>query len=74
MPGRRSIACLITVLALAAAAAARPMPPGTQMMAHAGAVKAGKVFAVPGIHLRVASQYMVMSANYFAGVVYEGSF
>lgn len=45
-----------------------------QMLAHAGAVKEGKVFAVPGIHLRVASQYMIMSANYFAGVVYEGGF
>jgi iron complex transport system substrate-binding protein len=45
-----------------------------QMMAHARAVKEGKVFAVPGIYLRVASQYMIMSANYFAGVVYEGGF
>jgi iron complex transport system substrate-binding protein len=45
-----------------------------QMLAHASAVKEGKVFAVPGIYLRVASQYMILSANYFAGVVYEGGF
>ena len=45
-----------------------------QMLAHAGAVKEGKVFAVPGIYLRVASQYMILSANYLAGVVYEGVF
>jgi iron complex transport system substrate-binding protein len=45
-----------------------------QMLAHATAVKEGKVFAVPGTHLRVASQYMIMSANYFAGVVYEEGF
>ncbi len=45
-----------------------------QMLAHARAVKEGKVFAVPGIHLRVASQYLILSANYLAGVVYEGGF
>jgi len=45
-----------------------------QMLAHARAVKEGKVFAVPGIYLRVASQYMILSANYLAGVVYEGGF
>ena len=45
-----------------------------QMLAYARAVKEGKVFAVPGTHLRVASQYLIMSANYFAGVVYEGAF
>ena len=44
------------------------------MLAHSGAVKKGKVFAVPGIYLRIASQYMVLSANYLAGVVYEGVF
>ncbi len=45
-----------------------------QMLSHAGAVKEGKVFAVPGIYLRVASQYMILSANFLAGVVYEGGF
>jgi iron complex transport system substrate-binding protein len=43
------------------------------MLAHAGAVKTGKVLSVPGIYLRVASQFMVMSANYFAGIIYEGA-
>jgi iron complex transport system substrate-binding protein len=44
------------------------------MLAHARAVKTGKVFAVPGIYLRVASQYLILSANFLAGVVYEGGF
>jgi iron complex transport system substrate-binding protein len=44
------------------------------MLAHAGAVKKGKIFAVPGIYLRIDSQYMLLSANYLAGVVYEGAF
>jgi iron complex transport system substrate-binding protein len=44
------------------------------MMAHARAVREGKVFAIPGIHLRVASQFMILSANYLAGVIYEGGF
>ncbi len=44
------------------------------LLAHAGAVKKGKVFAVPGIYLRIDSQFLVLSANYLAGVVYEGAF
>jgi iron complex transport system substrate-binding protein len=44
------------------------------MLAHARAEKTGKVFAVPGIYLRVASQYLILSANFLAGVVYEGGF
>jgi iron complex transport system substrate-binding protein len=39
---------------------------------HAGAVKEGKIYTVPGIYLRVASQYMVLSANFLAGIVYAG--
>jgi iron complex transport system substrate-binding protein len=45
-----------------------------QMLAHARAVKSGKVYTVPGIYLRVASQYMIMSANLIAGIVYEDAF
>lgn len=41
------------------------------MLAHAAAVKAGKVFSVPGIYLRVTSQYMILSANYLAAIFYE---
>ncbi len=44
------------------------------MLEHARAVKTGKVFSVPGIWLRVASQFIILSANYLAGVVYEGGF
>jgi hypothetical protein len=44
------------------------------MLAHAEAVQKGRVFTVPGIYLRVASQYMIWSANYLAGIVYAGGF
>ena len=40
------------------------------ILAHAQAVKEGKIYAVPGIYLRVASQYMILSANLLAGIVY----
>lgn len=40
------------------------------ILAHARAVKDGKIYAVPGIYLRVASQYMILSANLLAGIVY----
>jgi len=42
------------------------------ILSHAGAVKDGRIYTVPGIYLRVASQYMVMSANFLAGIVYAG--
>jgi iron complex transport system substrate-binding protein len=44
------------------------------MLAHARAVKEGRVFTVPGLYLRVTSQFMILSANYLAGIVYEGGF
>lgn len=40
---------------------------------HARAVKQGRVYAVPGIYLRVDSQFMVLSANLLAGILYGGS-
>ena len=43
-----------------------------QILAHARAVKAGKIYKVPRVYLPVASQYMVLSANLLAGIVYEG--
>jgi iron complex transport system substrate-binding protein len=42
------------------------------LLIHAEAVRKGKVFAVPGIYLRVASQYLILSANVLAGIVYAG--
>lgn len=40
------------------------------ILSHAGALRGGKVYAVPGIYLRVASQYMILSADVLAGIVY----
>ncbi len=47
---------------------------GNQMLSHVSAIQSGKVYYVPGVYLRVASQYMVLSANLLAGVVYESAF
>jgi len=45
-----------------------------QILAHARAVKEARIYSVPGIYLRVDSQFMVLSANLLAGIVYEGGF
>ena len=42
------------------------------ILSHARAVKEGRIYTVPGIYLRVASQFMVLSANFLAGIVYAG--
>jgi iron complex transport system substrate-binding protein len=42
------------------------------ILSHARAVKGGRVCAVPGIYLRVASQFMVLSADVLAGILYAG--
>ena len=44
------------------------------ILAHARAVKQERIYPVPGLYLRVNSQYMVLSANLLAGIVYEGGF
>lgn len=41
-----------------------------RILAHARAVKEHRVTSIPGIYLRVDSQYMVLSANELAGIVY----
>jgi iron complex transport system substrate-binding protein len=41
------------------------------MLSHGTAVKAKRVFNVPGVYLRVDSQYMIVSANILAGILYE---
>ena len=41
-----------------------------KVLTHARAVKNKKVFYMPGRYLRVDSQYMVLSANLLAGIVY----
>jgi iron complex transport system substrate-binding protein len=42
-----------------------------RVLSHARAIKSGSVHYVPGVYLRVASQYMVLSADYLAGVIYR---
>jgi iron complex transport system substrate-binding protein len=43
---------------------------GNPVLAHARAVKDGRIFAIPHLYLSVNSQYMVLSANLIAGIVY----
>ncbi|UCD87384.1 MAG: ABC transporter substrate-binding protein [Desulfobacterales bacterium] len=45
-----------------------------EILSHAQAIKKGKVFEIPGVYLRVDSQYMILSANLLAGIVYEEAF
>jgi iron complex transport system substrate-binding protein len=42
-----------------------------RIMAHSKAIKSGSVHYVPGVFLRVASQFMLLSADYIAGVIYR---
>ncbi|WAC07436.1 MAG: ABC transporter substrate-binding protein [Thermodesulfobacteriota bacterium] len=41
-----------------------------KVLSHAQAIKNNKVFYIPGVYLRVDSQYMVLSANLLAGIIY----
>lgn len=41
-----------------------------RILSHARAVREGRVHTMPGLYLRVDSQYMVLSANELAGIVY----
>jgi iron complex transport system substrate-binding protein len=41
------------------------------LLSHARAIKKQKVYYVPGVYLRVDSQYMILSANLLAAIVYE---
>ncbi len=42
-----------------------------RVMSHARAIKSGSVHYVPGVYLRAASQYMLMSADVLAGIIYR---
>lgn len=42
-----------------------------RVLSHARAVKSGSVYAVPGVYLRVTSQFMLLSADYLAGIIYR---
>ncbi|MEW6439678.1 MAG: ABC transporter substrate-binding protein [bacterium] len=45
-----------------------------RVLSHARAVREGRLYTLPGIYLRVDSQYMLLSANELAGIVYEEAF
>ncbi len=45
-----------------------------KVLSHASAIKNGKVYYMPGVYLRVDSQYMILSANLLAAFVYENAF
>jgi len=42
-----------------------------RVMSHARAIKNGSVHYVPGVYLRVASQFMLVSADLLAGIIYR---
>jgi iron complex transport system substrate-binding protein len=41
-----------------------------RLLAHARAVKNGSVYYVPDVYLRAESQYMLLSADFLAGIIY----
>jgi len=45
-----------------------------RILAHARAVKNNRIYAVPNVYLTAGSQYMILSANLLAGIVYENAF
>ncbi len=47
---------------------------GNSILSHASAVNNNKVFEVPAVYLRVDSQYLILSANVLAGIVYDKAF
>jgi len=44
------------------------------ILSHSRAVQNGRVHSVGGVYLRVASQYMILTANLLAGIIYEDAF
>jgi len=42
-----------------------------RVLSHAQAIKSGSVYYVPGAYLRVESQYMLLSADLLAGIIYR---
>jgi iron complex transport system substrate-binding protein len=42
-----------------------------RVLSHARAIKNGSVYYVPGVYLRASSQYMLLSADFLAGVIYR---
>jgi iron complex transport system substrate-binding protein len=42
-----------------------------RVLSYARAITSGSVYSVPGVYLRVESQYMLLSADYLAGIIYR---
>jgi iron complex transport system substrate-binding protein len=42
-----------------------------RVLSHAQAIKSGSVYYVPAVYLRVDSQYMLLSADFLAGIIYR---
>ena len=42
-----------------------------RLLSYARAIKSGSVYYVPGVYLRVESQYMLVSADLLAGIIYR---
>ena len=42
-----------------------------RVLSYARAIKSGSVYYVPGVYLRVESQYMLLSADLLAGIIYR---
>ena len=42
-----------------------------RVLSYTRAVKSGSVYQVPGVYLRASSQYMLLSADFLAGVIYR---
>ncbi|MRR06423.1 MAG: ABC transporter substrate-binding protein [Deltaproteobacteria bacterium] len=42
-----------------------------RVLSHARAIKSGSVYYVPSVYLRADSQYMLLSADFIAGVIYR---
>ena len=43
----------------------------SRVLSHAQAIKSGSVYYVPGVYLRADSQYMLLSADFLAGIIYR---
>ncbi len=42
-----------------------------RVLSHARAIKSGSVYYVPGVYLRADSQYMLLRADFIAGIIYR---
>ena len=46
---------------------------GNRMLSHARAIRSRAVYTMPGLYLRASSQYMLLSADLLAGIIYRRS-